>query len=351
MIFTKFDLLLDTVFVDKSRLNFSTNHDEVEKAALGTVYASAGAHRHRMNLPSSFEREYLIDASGFMPTRVEPLNEVMAQCSKAKALNVLWDIAQRFDPKQKVLTSINEGLKCIDYWRDMEKSRVFTGHTMKDCLSRIHLDIIKIWNFHDPEEQRLPRADVEADSATCASTSLSKTVACLEAYIIDLTLFLHELFVTTRKPLNGEIVLSTLTRYKETKSDRIHEIIQNNACSARDASKGAMAKVEIGELICRELQIDVERTAYSRLAEYCSLRHSVKADKAKAAQFTSSARSGPTKEDEKRRMAIRRTEQRIDLNQEQMERLDIPAFTRLRISLEDLPDEVMRKIYAMIGAN
>ncbi|KAG6809394.1 hypothetical protein H0H92_000419 [Tricholoma furcatifolium] len=361
LVFTKFNFLLDKLFIEIARGNGYTNHDEVEKVARSSVDASAAHLREKMDLPSSFERSfYHVPVStqqsrhGFMPTL--ELKEVMAQCSKAKALNVLWDIAQRFDPKQKLLASNDfhvQMLKLIAPLMPQPRFQRYQNTTRK--FAPIGTLCANFSTVVPPLAIAL--GSVGADAIVTTDFLIEKyratpqTVACLEAYIVDLILFLHELFVTTREPLNGEIVLSTLTRYKETKSDRIHEIIQNNACSARDASKGAMAKVEIGEIICRELQIDVERTAYSRLAEYCSLRQSVQADKAKAAQFKSSARLGPTKEDEKRRMAIRRTEQRIDLNQEQMERLDIPAFTRLRISLEDLPDEVMRKIYAMIGAN
>lgn len=39
-----------------------------------------------------------------------------------------------------------------EYWIDLGKSIAFEGHILLDCLSRIHLDIIEIWNFHDPEK-------------------------------------------------------------------------------------------------------------------------------------------------------------------------------------------------------
>jgi len=29
---------------------------------------------------------------------------------------------------------------------------VFQGNTLLDCLSRIHLDIIEVWTFYDPEK-------------------------------------------------------------------------------------------------------------------------------------------------------------------------------------------------------
>ena len=39
-----------------------------------------------------------------------------------------------------------------EYWVNLGKSTVFMGHFLLDCLLRIHLDIIVVWNFYDPEK-------------------------------------------------------------------------------------------------------------------------------------------------------------------------------------------------------
>jgi hypothetical protein len=39
----------------------------------------------------------------------------------------------------------------LEYWINLGKSTVFKGQVLLDCLSRIHLDIIEVWNFYDPE--------------------------------------------------------------------------------------------------------------------------------------------------------------------------------------------------------
>jgi hypothetical protein len=39
-----------------------------------------------------------------------------------------------------------------EYWVNLGKSAVFKEHILFDCLSRIHLDIIEVWNFYDPEK-------------------------------------------------------------------------------------------------------------------------------------------------------------------------------------------------------
>ena len=45
-----------------------------------------------------------------------------------------------------VLTAISE------YWINLGKSTVFQGHTLLDCVSRIHQDITEVWNFDDPDK-------------------------------------------------------------------------------------------------------------------------------------------------------------------------------------------------------
>ena len=42
-----------------------------------------------------------------------------------------------------------------EYWLDLGQSVAFEGQTLIDCVRRIHVDILKVWNFHDPHEVRL----------------------------------------------------------------------------------------------------------------------------------------------------------------------------------------------------
>ena len=39
-----------------------------------------------------------------------------------------------------------------EYWLDLGQSVAFEGQTLIDCVRRIHDDILKVWNFHDPHE-------------------------------------------------------------------------------------------------------------------------------------------------------------------------------------------------------
>ena len=38
------------------------------------------------------------------------------------------------------------------YWRNLDKSDLFQGHRLADCIGRIHDDVLKIWNFNDPSK-------------------------------------------------------------------------------------------------------------------------------------------------------------------------------------------------------
>ncbi|KAG6879099.1 hypothetical protein C0992_005182 [Termitomyces sp. T32_za158] len=112
-------------------------------------------------------------ALGFLQT-LEELTDVTRNCLHTKETFVPWSVAQRIDPKQKVKTSIEyvpllslsrrikehvlflvAFSKLLDlsaeYWKDMARSTVFKGHVLKDCVWRIHLDIVKVWNFRDPQ--------------------------------------------------------------------------------------------------------------------------------------------------------------------------------------------------------
>ena len=44
----------------------------------------------------------------------------------------------------------------LEYWVNLGKSTVFQGKVLWDCVSRIHRDILAVWNFHDPLKVRLP---------------------------------------------------------------------------------------------------------------------------------------------------------------------------------------------------
>ncbi|KAF8810393.1 hypothetical protein BYT27DRAFT_6494234 [Phlegmacium glaucopus] len=221
---------------------------------------------------------------------------------------VPWAAAQQINAQQKVKFSINEGFK--QYWIDLGKSAVFKGHTLLDCLSRIHLDIIEVWNFYDPEKllsgtyfctemvkvieplltEPQPSLSISETLSTLSDlTSIAGVVAgsfapvlsgagvavtaikffcqqyqaipltalCLGAYIVDLTLILHNLFTATLvkeppRPLNRELVADTLKSYKDTDSGNVHRLIGDIASGKRALDP----KEKIADLIRQQLKMD-----------------------------------------------------------------------------------------------
>ncbi|KAJ3574243.1 hypothetical protein NP233_g1887 [Leucocoprinus birnbaumii] len=81
---------------------------------------------------------------------------------------ITWVTAQQASAQQKVDLSISEGCKSTyipilhlglttdnnasEYWLNLGQSVVFEGQIMIDCVRRIHDDILKVWNFYDPDK-------------------------------------------------------------------------------------------------------------------------------------------------------------------------------------------------------
>ncbi|PPQ76599.1 hypothetical protein CVT26_012853 [Gymnopilus dilepis] len=58
--------------------------------------------------------------------------------------------AQQTNAVQKIEFSVREGFK--KYWRNLGQSIFFQGQTLKNCVWRIHDDILRVWNLNDPEK-------------------------------------------------------------------------------------------------------------------------------------------------------------------------------------------------------
>ncbi|KAG6898616.1 hypothetical protein C0993_005650 [Termitomyces sp. T159_Od127] len=87
-----------------------------------------------------------------------------------------------------------------------------------------------------------------------------ETALFLEAYIVDLTLFLHELFVTALqtewpKPLDRKLVLATFEHFKRTKSEELHQIIRDSDLTPREALFTGKTKRNVGDLIREQLRL------------------------------------------------------------------------------------------------
>ncbi|KAG6380422.1 hypothetical protein JVT61DRAFT_8552 [Boletus reticuloceps] len=66
----------------------------------------------------------------------------------AQITSVVTLMAQRVAPHLKIQGSIDIGRQ--RYWKALRTGPDFIGHTIWDCLSVIHADIVAVWNFNDP---------------------------------------------------------------------------------------------------------------------------------------------------------------------------------------------------------
>lgn len=62
--------------------------------------------------------------------------------------SVMTSIAQRVDPGLKLNASIEVGKR--RYWKVLASSAAFKNRVIQDCLNVLHIDIVAVWNFHDP---------------------------------------------------------------------------------------------------------------------------------------------------------------------------------------------------------
>ncbi|KAG2137847.1 uncharacterized protein EDB93DRAFT_1253505 [Suillus bovinus] len=64
--------------------------------------------------------------------------------------SVTTSAPQRVDPGLKIKASIEVGKR--KYWKALGSSAPFKDRSMWDCLHVLHTDIVKVWNFHDPND-------------------------------------------------------------------------------------------------------------------------------------------------------------------------------------------------------
>ncbi|KAG6913794.1 hypothetical protein DXG01_004288, partial [Tephrocybe rancida] len=354
-------------------------------------------------VPVSTEERY----HGFLQM-LQKLAKITQKCLRTKETLVSWAVAQRINPKPKVECSLDEGFK--NYMKNLGKNTMFKGHILEDCLLRIHLDIIKVWNFRDPDQllsgndflkemvlliqpfiprpqssstlqQRWPVVSALATKLGTVFPPLAlalglaglaivaieflydnyravpRTALCLEAYIVDLTLVLHELFVTSLEgqwpqPLTSELISETLKRYKDSRSSHVHPCILNIPLRQQHNFSQTRHKEGIRDLIQRELGMDGEEEeedlALKRddTIRYRKLRESLKKCQAKAVTFKS-FKSKTAKSDLGRLKELRRIYKEIQSIRQEIDGLEVPFTVKRDAFLDDLLESVNSEIYRM----
>ncbi|KAG6916000.1 hypothetical protein DXG01_008885 [Tephrocybe rancida] len=328
VVFTKYDILVKECYLNLvknggKQTNTSKILGDAEKAAkvsldksIETFKQEAGKiqnisrvskllnprQRHTTFVPVSTEEKY----HGHSKMLAHERDVGSVGCGPANRPKPEGGVFPRSTPVELIVNA--------EYMRNMGKSTVFKGHILGDCLLRIHLDIVKVWNFRDPErllsgddfrkemvlliqqfmpqtqssstlQQRLPIVSALAGIFGTVYPPLAlalglaglavvaieflyntyqaapQTALCLRAYIVDLTLVLYELFVTGLKeqrqqPLTGELLSETLKRYKESRSEGVHRRICNSIPkSAPEAFSAQANKENVGDLIRLELSL------------------------------------------------------------------------------------------------
>ncbi|KDR86079.1 hypothetical protein GALMADRAFT_219097 [Galerina marginata CBS 339.88] len=137
VVFTKYDYLIKEQRKDAKKLSKADIERKAEDCFNDRI-KGLKASTHASIVRVSTDKDY--------PLCLETLQKLTTTTSDCLgATDVSWVIAQRVNVDQKVETSISE-----EYWRDLAKSVFFEGHTMEECVKRIHDDILIVWNFNDP---------------------------------------------------------------------------------------------------------------------------------------------------------------------------------------------------------
>ncbi|KAG5651690.1 hypothetical protein H0H81_007802 [Sphagnurus paluster] len=301
IVFTKYDILVNEQYLDdeaelsdteaarKAEASFNDRIKTLKAKEAAIVKVSTDKdYPERLDTLEELTdvtRKCLGDASNVIGTN--PSDESRSQKAeqqKADGLSVLWTTAQQISASQKVEASISEGFK--KYWRDLGKSAFFQGHTMTQCIFRIHDDILRVWNFrgshkllsgedfftqmielvspilqgHEAEVQQDNSAEklwgalAGAAPAVAGAPHMLLAVGIagigivafkflygkyqklplaaryLGAYIVDLTCVLHRLFVETilmdpPTRLSKELISSVVKTYKEEDLWRVHNYV------------------------------------------------------------------------------------------------------------------------------
>jgi len=153
-----------------------------------------------------------------------------------------WSIAQRVNHHITVQASIEVGR--YQYWRSLGSSQDFTGETLESCLNVIREDITNVWNFED-KKRYLSSSDFAArmtrlvgDLATSKPTTQRqwtkdtyennyKNICCIMGYIVDLTVILNGLFISSHS-VSATEVQSAMKDYAQTGArSQIHNEIRS----------------------------------------------------------------------------------------------------------------------------
>ncbi|CCM00986.1 uncharacterized protein FIBRA_03034 [Fibroporia radiculosa] len=151
LLFTKYDMLVERVCDDMEKEHDSKVMDDSDVKLQVESKLDALCIKPIEELTGRRDIPYIpvSNEEGYENSLVKLVELTYKHVSKhvAEEASVVTAMAQRVDPKSKIVESIAVGKK--RYWKALAASPNFEGHTMWDCFHVIHTDIVTIWNFHD----------------------------------------------------------------------------------------------------------------------------------------------------------------------------------------------------------
>ncbi|KAI9438741.1 hypothetical protein H4582DRAFT_195156 [Lactarius indigo] len=268
IVFTKFDLLVTRAQFDTTRGDIQTREHRARAHAMFESLCDSLFHKDPKDVPAvifSEKRAYrdligeltstthaIIKAGSHNFTGGSTSSQVRPRPPITPAL-LAWSIAQRVNHDIIIQASIEVGRS--RYWRGLGSSQDFTDQALESCVNAIHGDITNVWNFDDKEGYLLSRdftgrmshlvGDLAGPPANSPVLDLNgaamdmaqwtngsyqnnnRNIRCIMAYIVDLTVILHGLFVSARS-VSAAKVQSVVKDYAESHSrSQIHDEIRS----------------------------------------------------------------------------------------------------------------------------
>ncbi|KAJ7291883.1 hypothetical protein C8J57DRAFT_1274144 [Mycena rebaudengoi] len=258
----------------------------------------------KLNVKLSWVRTSGLSAKGPNPDREALYNLVHTTCNLVQKdmgldASIVYAMAQRASAELKINTCVEVGMK--RYWAGLASSTHFPGWTLEECLETVHKEMTESWNFYDPDDhlvkvnfmdhvkiiaQLATPDETEATSwfktedreaaqtwiglagATLATSAgpvigtlgvtawfakfvadlyhnTPQTLRCFMAYLVDLTLVLHELFyvlpIAPPRRVTEENIAIAFERYNESDLGRVHSEVRRYV-SAGDWEREAAEK-------------------------------------------------------------------------------------------------------------
>ncbi|KAI6033060.1 hypothetical protein F5J12DRAFT_798498 [Pisolithus orientalis] len=151
VVFTKYDRLLVSLQLQRVSNPGSAAEEYLEKHCIKPIQEFTGNPGLTHLTVSCEDGEHRQGLEKLIELTYEKVNAAFgSQLGIPSPVSVVTQMAQRVSPRLKVEGSIAVGKQ--RYWRALTSGANFWDHTILECLSVIHTDIVSVWNFNDPSQ-------------------------------------------------------------------------------------------------------------------------------------------------------------------------------------------------------